>query len=213
VLVYQAPAKALLERSGHPGIFATFPAALLAGMVFVAVSRAASFQPGFAFGLIAGWAFATATPREEGRAIAFGGVVLLGVSLLAWFAWAALPVDMTGSSPSFLALVLDAFLASTFVAGIEGFVLAFVPIKLFDGAAVRTWSRSAHLALLLIGTFIFVHILVGGTSYIGKSNTVSAGAVAVTFAAFSSFSITFYCYWRWRTWRTERIDVPVAVID
>jgi hypothetical protein len=208
VVAYQVPAKVLLERSGHVGTFATFPTAAVAGILFVVLSRTVSFQPGFAFGLIAGWVFASAADREEGRAIAGGAVFLLTVALLAWILWATVPVDVTSAHPSFAALVTDSFLASTFVAGIEGLVFALIPLAYFDGASVRKWSRSAHLALLLVGMFLFVHVLIGGTNYVGKSNAVSAGAVAVTFSAFATISVAFYAYWRWRDQRVER--TPVA---
>jgi hypothetical protein len=208
IVVYQLPVKVLLQRLGHVGAFGAFPAAAVGGIVFVLVSRAASFQPGFAFGLIAGWAFSTTNEREEGRSIAAGALIMLGCSLLAWMAWAALPLDLTSAHPSFGALFVDSLLACTFVAGIEGLVFGMVPIKYFDGDTVRKWSRAAHLALLSTGMFVFVHVLIGGTNYIGKSNTVSAGAVAVTFAAFASFSVSFFAYWRARETRGRRLLFP-----
>ncbi|HEY7600832.1 MAG TPA: hypothetical protein VH741_12965, partial [Candidatus Limnocylindrales bacterium] len=70
-----------------PVVLKALPVTLLVGIFFVVVSRIASFEPGYVYGLVIGALFASAaTDEQQGRAEAVGAAGALVAAAIAWLA-------------------------------------------------------------------------------------------------------------------------------
>jgi hypothetical protein len=192
------------DHGGADGSLRVYPAALLVALVCVVISRLADFQPGYLYGIVAGFVFVAELSRaHDGRAAAFAAVVGLVASVAAWFAWVPVRDAVDGADPNAAALVLDALLATMFVGGLQALVFGFVPIRFLPGAKVWAWSKPAWAALFGIGAFGFLHILLHPTEdYEGSVTTM-----VVLFAGFALASGAFWAYFRFRTVPTREDEV------
>jgi hypothetical protein len=184
------------SKGGDRGTLRVYPAALVVAMACVLVSRLADFQPGYLYGIVAGFAFTTQLSREdEGRSAAFAAVAGLAASVAAWVAWIPVRDAVDGADPNVVRLILDAVLATMFVGGLQALVFGFVPVRFLPGAKVWAWSKRAWVALFAIGTFGFLHVLLHPEDeYDGSVTTM-----VVLFVSFSLASGAFWAYFRYRT--------------
>jgi hypothetical protein len=195
---------AVKRAVGHQMAFRAYPAALVIALFCALLSRAAHFQPGYVYGIVAAYAVAEQRrvhDRDDGRGVAAGAVAVLAVSLGAWLAWAPVDHYADGHTLGFPALVVDAALAAVFVAGVEAMAFQLLPMQFLDGAALRTWSRGGWrllfgTALLGLGAVIFR--LSGAASRSGDQSTPGVVPMLVLFAAFGAVSLAFWGYFRVR---------------
>jgi hypothetical protein len=185
-----------------------YPAALVVALACVLVSRLADFQPGYLYGIVAGFAFTAQLSRDdEGRSAAFAAVAGLSVSIVAWFAWIPVRDAADGADPDLVVLILDAFLATMFVGGLQALVFGFVPIRFLPGAKVWAWSKRAWALLFAIGSFGFLHVLLHPEDeYEGSLTTM-----IVLFVAFCVASGAFWAYFRYRTATPEQDEALADV--
>jgi hypothetical protein len=205
-VAFEVPAMSLARsRTGGSATLRLFPKAVAFGALCVAVSRLASFHPGYAYGIVAGYVLLRERSRlslaDAGRAVALGSLSLLVVSVAAWVAWT--PLDHTLDTPrqtaSLAVLLPDATLAALFVMGLEGLTFALVPIRILDGGTLARWNRAAWLALWGAAMFGFVHVLLDPqTGRLTHDNRGAIISMIVLFTAFGAASVGLWAYFRFR---------------
>ena len=187
------------RRTGEmPGLRA-LPWTLIAAVVCVAISRIANLQPGYLYGLLLGIVFASElTGAEEGRQTAVGASWTLVVSLGAWSALGFVrgdPAPLTGLG----SLVVETALAVIVVGGLEAVAFGLLPMRFLAGQALYRWNRPLWAALLGIGLFAFLYLLVGPHSgYLSELPLSGLIAAFGVFAAFGTISVAFWSYFRFR---------------
>jgi hypothetical protein len=171
-----------------------FPLGLLVAAVCVLVSRLASFEPGYLYGVVAGFAFRRELdPREKGR-VAFRTAGFLLLVAVAAFAL-RVPVHAAALRSGGIAVaLLDTVLAAVFAAGVEGNLLGLLPLRFLPGEEVMAWSRAAWAVAFGLSAFAFLHAL---SARAGDASTGTSVAVAAAlFAAFGGVSVAFWAWFR-----------------
>jgi hypothetical protein len=177
------------------------PATLLVAIACVLVSRLSDFQPGYLYGLVVGFFFATAVSREtEGKAEAAAAGVSLGAALVAWVTLAFLRGGL-GPGGELVATFLQAATVTVVVAGLENAVFAMLPLRFLPGEAVYNWNRRLWVVLLGLGVVGFTHVLLNPTSgagYLADSTRTSFFTMVVLLVAFGLASVLFWAWFRFR---------------
>jgi hypothetical protein len=188
-----------------------FPLGLVMAAILVFFSRIGHFHPGYVFGVFTALAFEDELHDEEdGRGLAVAGVALLAVALLALFLRG--PVDhLAGDAgANFFVLVIDAALATLWIAGIQAVVWGLIPIKFMYGQKVLAWSKWGWFAIYGTGMLLFVHTLLHpGMGLYGNAAEASLFSVTMLFLGFGAFSLCFWGYFRFRKPRPPTFE-PVA---
>jgi hypothetical protein len=172
------------------------PSGLVVAFVCVTISRAVHFQPGYLYGLVGGFSFATVLDRrEEGRSRFVGFIVVLAIAIVGWVLFVPVSRSANHPHPNFGVLAADAFLAAIFIGGIEGALFILVPLRFLPGHHIITWSRAAWAILAFATAFLFVDVLLRPQhGYLGQSSTASA---LVTYGLFTLFAIASIAFWGW----------------
>lgn len=191
----------------------TFPGAMALAVAFVVMSRLANFQPGYLYGLIAGYAAfdgSTSEESEEGRGVVLGVLCLLVLSLGAWLAW--IPVNQAAEDGAgFAVLLADAVLVAIFVAGLESLAFGLVPLRFLDGHKLAEWNRGLWVVLHVVAMFGFVHVLLDPrTDRVDMSSDASVVAMLGLFLVFGVLSVSFWGYFRFRRERTTTAMVRIG---
>ena len=171
----------------------------------VVISRLAGFLPGYLYGLILGYSFAKKLNEEnEGRAAALGAWWMIALSLVAWFTLGA--VRTPGIADTLPAQVAASVLAALVVAGVEGIVFGFVPLRFLPGEHVFQWQRVRWAVLYAIGVFGFLFIILNPENgFLDTSQQGSSGTAAALFIGFGLVSVLF---WAWFRFRRGPADTP-----
>ena len=201
LLAYGLPLLLLSRRDGFSLTVRALPATLFIGLMCVLVSRIADFQPGYLYGLVVGFFFAHGVERKvEGRAEAVAAGASLLAALIAWILLAFL--RGTGTAPGDLfAVLLEAAMVTTVVAGLENGVFAMLPLRFMPGAAVYAWDRRVWVALLALGLFGFAHVLLNpaeGAGYLADTTRTSFFTLILLLGVFAIASVLFWAYFRFR---------------
>jgi hypothetical protein len=185
--------------TGEIGRLRVLPGALLIAAVFVLISRLASLQPGYLWGVVLGVVFIrTDTAADEGRESAAGALWTLIVSVLAWLAMGWVRSEL-GTDQTFLNVAAQTALAAIVVSGLEAVAFGMMPFRFMPGVAVYRWNRPVWALLFGAGLFAFFHILIGPTSGYLSSLTAPAWLAAMgVFAAFGAFTVLFWAWFRFR---------------
>jgi hypothetical protein len=143
-----------------------YPVALLIAVVCVVFSRAVGFSPGYVYGFVGSIAFVSGVrPKEalRGRMVFAGGLVLLTVSVGAWFL--AVPIThAVESHGGWLLGVLQGAAIGVFVAGLEGLCFDLVPLSFLDGESLWRWNKWVWLGTWATVAFMFWHVLLNKDS-------------------------------------------------
>ncbi len=206
ILAFELPeARAQRRLLQDPGKVRVLPLTIVVGIFCVLASRLTNFQPGYLYGLIAGYVFARELSlRDEARAHAWTAVWMLGVSLAAWL---ALPiVDQNLSAQPLLDVLLSSALATIFVAGLEGLLFELVPVRFLRGEVLYKWRRSVWALLFLVAAFFFAWIMLEpSVGYLGSTRTSPLLPAIALFVGFALFSLAFWAYFRFRPDRKEPV--------
>ncbi|MEP7378318.1 MAG: FGLLP motif-containing membrane protein [Chloroflexota bacterium] len=193
----------LLIMSRHDRFALTMralPATLIVGVACVLISRFANFQPGYLYGLIVGFFIAHGIDaRVDGRAKAVAAATTLVVALAGWIVLALLRGSAGGAD--FVTVLLEAAAVTVVVAGLENAVFAMLPLRFMPGEAVFKWDRRVWIALMAIGLFGFVHVLLNpaaGAGYLADSTRTSFVTLILLLAFFGIASVLFWAYFRFR---------------
>jgi hypothetical protein len=194
------------RRFGAPGIMQAVPTGLLIGAAGVLLSKLIGFHPGYAYGVVAGWAYtARMTDRDEGHLAALTTVNLLGVALLAWVARAPLAAAATGDDPAALAVAADAALTGIFLLCLDSGIVGLIPIRFLRGRAVWRWSKPVWAVLAFVAITIFVLLVLqpSGSRVLGGAGV--GRHVLVLCVGFAGASGAF---WAWFRFRPDPDPVP-----
>lgn len=197
----------------QPAFFRAYPIALLIGVVCVAASRLADFQPGYAYGIIGGYALIRGrelSRDDDGRSVVMAATALFSIAIVSWFAW--IPFDRAADrNPNDFGVAFgDEIFSTTFVMGLEGLVFGLVPLTFMDGAKLARWRRSMWLLAYGLVIFAFVHLVLDPRAeYVELSESASLGGVLVLFFAFAAASIAFWAYFR----NLNRADGPLHAAE
>ncbi|WP_046469036.1 FGLLP motif-containing membrane protein [Allosalinactinospora lopnorensis] len=139
-----------------PGRFEVLPAGLVIIAFCSLASAAADFEPGYFYGLIAGFA-AVADRRSrlamaeadkdafvrdnEGRATRLGAISVLALSILCYLLWNSVDTVVQQGEAPFGVQLLDKALFSTALLGIQTVVFGLLPMQFLDGHRLWTWGR------------------------------------------------------------------------
>lgn len=199
ILAFELPlARAQRKLLHDPGKVRVIPMTIVVAIMCVLASRVTGFQPGYLFGLVAGYVFARdLAPADEAHAHVWTAVWMLAISLGAWL---ALPlIDKNFSEQPMLDILLSAMLATIFVAGLEGLLFELVPLRFLRGEVVYQWRRSVWSVLFLIAGFLFAWIMLQPTvGYLGSTRTSPLIPAVILFVTFGVCSVAFWAYFRFR---------------
>ena len=193
------PGRAIRGRvTGDRGRLAVIPSTLVVAAVCVLISRVVGFLPGYLYGLVFGYAFATSVePKHDSRAGALGAWWLLALSFIAWITLGAVRIQGVGDTVP--GTVAASVLAALVVAGIEGVVLSLMPLRFLPGEVVFRWQRLRWVVLYALGLFGFVFILLNPASgYVPQQASVPFVVAVGLFAGFGLASVLFWGYFRFR---------------
>ena len=173
-----------------------YPAGLVVAAACVMVSRLVGYEPGYLYGLIAGWAFARAcSDAESGRLTVVTTLWMFAIAGAAWFLWLPVKDSVDRGGAGLVVLVIDAALAALFAAGVGGTLFGLLPIRFLAGETLFRWSRPAWGALFGFGAFTFFHTLVSSEVETSMGTVVTS---LVLFLAFGALSVAFWSYFRFR---------------
>jgi hypothetical protein len=199
VLAFELPlARAQRRLLNDPGKVRALPATIVVGVVCVIASRVTNFQPGYLYGLVAGYVFTRELNHgDEAHAHVWTVAWMLFISLSAWL---ALPlIDQNFSAQPMLDILLSSALATIFVSGLEGLLFELVPLRFLRGEVVFAWRRSVWAVLFLVSAFLFAWImLTPSVGYLGSTRTSPLLPAVILFVAFGVLSVAFWAYFRFR---------------
>lgn len=188
-------------RMGEWGRLQVLPGALIVALACVGVSRLAHFEPGYLFGLVAGFTFSRQLATDTtGRLTLMASICLLGVGLLAWVARTPVAVAAARPDAGFWPIAGEACLVAIFVGALESVLFCLVPLRFLEGAKLTAWNRGAWAAIFAVAAFAFVEILLQPASgFLARSSSPRQALVALAlFVGFGLFSIGFWAYFRFR---------------
>jgi hypothetical protein len=189
---------------GERAMVRVYPLGLAVAAVCVLVSRLTSFEPGYLYGVVAGFAFARPLRTDEqGRLSFVTAAFLLGVAAVAFVL--RIPVHSAAADGATAWVLLDTVLAAVFAAGVEANVLGLLPLRFLAGERLMAWRRWAWAAAFGLSLFAFLHALSARAG--DDSTTASVAVAAALFGVFATVSVTFWAYFRYRPSHPTRTSV------
>lgn len=200
LVTFEVPA--LLEHrrvTGEFGRLRVLPWALILAAAFVLISRLATLQPGYLWGVVMGVVFLrTDTSADEGREQALGALFTLAMAVAAWLLLGVVR-GPDGTDGSFSAHVAETALGAILVGGLEAVAFGLMPFRFMPGVAVYRWSRPIWALLFGGAAFAFFHILIGPTSgYLAELSFAGWMAALGVFLAFGVITLVFWGWFRFR---------------
>lgn len=182
------------------GQLLVMPGTLLVAAVCIAASRLAHFQPGYLYGVLMVFVFQNEIDeRGRGRLAAASGLFVLGLAMIAWFAWVPVSGASMGSGAGFWSILAESALSGAFLIGLEATLVNLLPLRFLDGQKIFAWSRVVWGALFSLALFVLIYVLLQpGTGYVHHTGQASFIGAVVLFVAFGLFSILFWSYFRFR---------------
>lgn len=176
----------------------TLPWTIVIAIGCVLLTRLTAFQPGYLYGLLIGFTFASElSVRDEGRATAMASAWVMMLTVAAWFGLAIVRGSTDSDGP--MATIGATALTTVVVAGFEGLVFGLLPLRYLPGAAVFAWSRRTWTALFALSAFGFLHVLVNPQSgYLADSTRTPMLTIVILFAIFGLVSVGLWSYFRFR---------------
>jgi uncharacterized membrane protein len=164
----------------------------------VLLSRAANFEPGYVYGLVAGFAFSRELPRrQDGQVVLAWASWLLALGVGGWLLLAPAKSWAEHHGSNFLAPVVEELTAAVVVESLTILILALVPLSFLEGerlwkARKLTWAIVYGLAL-----FAFLHVVVH-PEFGARKTELPLYTWLGFFVAFCLVSVSFWGYFRFR---------------
>ncbi|HVA60747.1 MAG TPA: FGLLP motif-containing membrane protein [Mycobacteriales bacterium] len=192
------------KRYQAPGVLRLRPGALLFALGCVLLSRAVHFEPGYVYGLVAGFQFSRKmSPDQDGRAVLTWALWLLGLAAAGWFALYPVKELVQHTHGAFWPLVAEAFCAALAVEGLTALVLALAPLTFMEGERLFRWNKYVWAAVYGVTGFAFLHIVVH-PDFAGRKTAVPLVTWLVLFIAFATLSVSFWGFFKVRHHRHHR---------
>lgn len=174
--------------------------AMMIAVICVASSRAVGLAPGYCYGLIAVFMLNPEVDHiEEGKLHAISSVVVLCVSIAAFFATIPVYHAATAANPSPLLLILDPALNVVFLGGFSSLAFGMFPLPFLPGRHVARWNRWVWGLISGVGLVGFVVVLLTpGSGSKHELHHVGLVPLIVAFVIFGLFSLGFMAYFHLR---------------
>jgi hypothetical protein len=173
-----------------------FPKAFGMAVILVVLSRLTGFHPGFIFGVTCGLAVSgRLRDEDEGRSIAVACAGLLVLAAGAWIAWIPAASAAAKADASGVAILLDTFLATLWVTGLQVVLFGLLPVRFLYGEKVLRWSRTGWLALYGTAMFLFVQTLFHPQA--GEWGGFSSGMMWLLGGAGLLLLVAASAFWLW----------------
>jgi hypothetical protein len=190
------------------------PLGLVIAAACVLVSRLTDFQPGYFYGLVCGVAFGThLVKREDGHQAAITAVVVMVLAVAAWVGWSLVNTIAGRSGASWPVILIDDFLASVFVGGLVGNVIALLPLSSLQGGKLIAWHRGVWAVIFAVAVFGLVQVLLHpdhGAVHPSQAPLVTA---IILFVGFGGASLAFNRYFTWNGRPTRLAIAPVRAAE
>jgi hypothetical protein len=204
------------RRKEHKPQWRVVPPALIVAVLLAALSRLGNFDPPYVYGLIAVYVGADRALKnmgarkekaEVGRSTLIGVLCLFVASVISWLVWTLLDLDFNRGLEGFGWLLLDAFLATFFLTGLEATVFGMLPLTFLKGKEVWGWSKAVWAATSVPIAFMFVEIqfTVRHTKELTSIEVFKAG---VLFVIFGVLSMAFWAYFKYAPSQREGLTSP-----
>jgi hypothetical protein len=187
------------------GRLRVLPGTIAVAAACVLLTRLTGFQPGYLYGLVIGFIFATELgSAAAGRSAFIAAAWMLVVGLAAWIA--LIPVEAAAAGGSVGPMLMQATLTTLVVGGLEGVAIGLLPMRFLPGEAVLAWSRRAWATLFGIGVFAFLHVLINPSSgYLADTERAPLLTIVVLLAAFGAASVGLWAWFRFRPTRPQQV--------
>jgi len=172
---------------------------LVIAVACVAASRLIGLSPGYCYGLIATFlVIPEQSSHEQGRLHAYGSVVVLVLSTIAFLVNIPVLHAATSPSPSPFVLILAPALGVTFLAGFASLAFSMFPLPFMPGRHVAKWNSNVWLILGGLGLIGFVAVLLSpGSGSSGELHHVGLGPILTAFLAFAAISVAAIVYFHY----------------
>ncbi len=172
--------------------------ALPFALACVVLSRFVHFEPGYLYGLVAGFEFHRELKRSQrGQAVLAWSLIGLAVVALGWLAIEPMKHWVEESHRAFWPLVLEETTVAVTVEGLTALSLALLPMTFLEGSALYTWSRKAWVAVYGVVAFCFLQLVVH-PEFAGRESSVPTIVWVALFLGFGLLSLCFWAYFRFR---------------
>jgi hypothetical protein len=179
------------------------PGALLVALGCVLLSRAAHFEPGYVYGLVAGFTFSRELPRrQDGRVVLAWAGWLLALGVGGWLLLAPAKGWALHHETSFWGPVVEELTAAVVVETLTILILALVPLSFLEGERIWRWHRLPWAVVYGLALFAFLHVVVH-PEFGARKTELPLYTWLGFFAGFCVLSIAFWSYFRFRPRRVE----------
>ncbi|MBV9098408.1 MAG: hypothetical protein JO079_10155 [Frankiaceae bacterium] len=177
------------------------PAGLAIAAACVLISRVSGFQPGYLYGVVAGVVLGrTLSKREQTHLIALTTLAVIGVSVLAWIAWAGVDGSAKAAHANDALVLIDDALAAMFVAGLVGSVISMLPLRFLPGHALKSASTRAWAAVFGVSLFGLIQVMLRPNATDQGPSHAPLVTTLLLFVAFAAGTAVF----RWHFIRKQR---------
>jgi hypothetical protein len=174
----------------------TIPEGIVIALACLVVSRVFSFQPGYLYGLVVAVDLGSRELETERRdaLLVQRTLGLVGVAMLAWFAWIPFVNAYVDGHRGLLVLLGDGIFASTFLVGIDSAILSLIPLKPAPASGLYRARRRLWLGLGAAATFLFAWIVLHPAGeFVGTLWTNEQWLHAlIPFGIFGSIAVGFW---------------------
>lgn len=192
--------------SRQRAVLRTLPYALLIACLCAIVSRIADFQPGYVYGLIAGYAPVARTlgaddtehRRNEARSILLGVFLTLTLSLVAWLLWDRIDAAAENPAATFGMLVADSTLSAIALMGVETVLFGLIPLRFLDGLKLVAASPGTWMTIYALTTTAYLFLLTQ------ESEPTTPAAILHAMALFLAFGACSFAFWSYVVMRERR---------
>lgn len=162
VFAFDGAATFFIRRdTGLRRSFRIFPIAMVVAIGCLLASRVFGVSPGVLYGLFVGAVWVGVVDvRVEGRAYAWGGILLATASMAAWAVHRGVVSAASAPSAGFLIITVDTAAAVLFVAGLQTLIVNLLPMPFLWGESVVAWSRAGWAALLVVALTLYMQFVV-----------------------------------------------------
>jgi hypothetical protein len=181
------------------GRFHVIALAMLVAAFLTAMSRLVHFNPGYVYGLIAGFtAKRKLSTSQEAKSVLAGAACVFGLGVAAWIVWGKYDAVAQVSHASHAEAIIGAVIAQLAIMGISSVVFGLMPFKFMDGYQLRTWNLGGWIGVYAVAAFWFALVLIRSNPDVLQQPNLP-GAIAepfILFAVFGVLSILFWLYFR-----------------
>ena len=180
------------------------PLGLVVALVGVVLSRLLDFAPGLLIGLVLGLSLsASATLRDEARAVLIWAGIVLGLSIVCWVAYSL--ASGVVAPDTFGGALFDDTLVAVAVEGISGLVVGLLPIGYLDGASLFHRTKMLWTVSYLVALVAFFIIVVPSGQLWGDIQGPFWAWLTVLLV-FAAVCVGIFLYFRFRREEAARED-------